>query len=81
MLTVTALKPSVPKRLPPPNGDFQHFAQTLSADELATLKQVSAFMAAKVAPLELSRPRPWTRPTLGEICIGLEINGYLPAEF
>src|SRR5262249_48560302 len=23
----------------------------------------------------------WTSPTLVEICIGLEINGYLPAEF
>jgi len=23
----------------------------------------------------------WTMPRLVEICIGLEINGYLPAEF
>jgi len=23
----------------------------------------------------------WITPTLEEICIGLEINGYLPAEF
>jgi len=23
----------------------------------------------------------WTTPTLVEICIGMEINGYLPAEF
>jgi len=23
----------------------------------------------------------WTTPSLIEICIGLEINGYLPAEF
>jgi coenzyme PQQ precursor peptide PqqA len=23
----------------------------------------------------------WTTPILTEICIGLEINGYLPAEF
>jgi len=23
----------------------------------------------------------WTTPALVEICIGLEINGYLPAEF
>ncbi|MGA8650868.1 MAG: pyrroloquinoline quinone precursor peptide PqqA [Xanthobacteraceae bacterium] len=22
----------------------------------------------------------WTTPTLVEVCIGLEINGYLPAE-
>jgi coenzyme PQQ precursor peptide PqqA len=26
------------------------------------------------------RPMTWTTPTLVEICIGLEINGYLPAE-
>ena len=25
--------------------------------------------------------RAWNTPTLVEICIGLEINGYLPAEF
>jgi len=23
----------------------------------------------------------WATPTLVEICLGLEINGYLPAEF
>jgi coenzyme PQQ precursor peptide PqqA len=23
----------------------------------------------------------WTSPTLVEICVGLEINGYLPAEY
>jgi len=23
----------------------------------------------------------WNTPTLVEICVGLEINGYLPAEF
>jgi coenzyme PQQ precursor peptide PqqA len=23
----------------------------------------------------------WTTPSLVEICIGLEINGYMPAEF
>src|SRR5262249_19189173 len=27
------------------------------------------------------RPMAWTIPTLVEICVGLEINGYLPAEF
>jgi coenzyme PQQ precursor peptide PqqA len=27
------------------------------------------------------RAMAWTTPTLVEICIGLEINGYLPAEF
>jgi coenzyme PQQ precursor peptide PqqA len=29
----------------------------------------------------MTRTTPWTTPTLIEICIGLEINGYLPAEF
>jgi len=26
-------------------------------------------------------PMAWTTPVVVEICIGLEINGYLPAEF
>ncbi|MBO0756252.1 MAG: pyrroloquinoline quinone precursor peptide PqqA [Bradyrhizobiaceae bacterium] len=26
-------------------------------------------------------PMAWTTPVLVEICVGLEINGYLPAEF
>jgi len=80
MLTLTAPKPSVPEQLSP-NGDFHQFAQTWGADEQAILEQVCAFMATKVAPLDLSRSCPWTTPTLGEIGIGLEINGYLPAEF
>jgi coenzyme PQQ precursor peptide PqqA len=33
-----------------------------------------------VAKREQGRPMAWTTPTLVEICIGLEINGYLPAE-
>ena len=31
--------------------------------------------------MKRNRPSAWTTPTLVEICIGLEINGYLPAEF
>jgi len=27
------------------------------------------------------QPMAWTTPILVEICLGLEINGYLPAEF
>ena len=27
------------------------------------------------------KPMAWTTPVPVEICIGLEINGYLPAEF
>jgi coenzyme PQQ precursor peptide PqqA len=31
--------------------------------------------------IALEKIMAWTTPTLVEICIGLEINGYLPAEF
>jgi alkylation response protein AidB-like acyl-CoA dehydrogenase len=51
MATATALKPSTPKQLPPPNSDFYQFAETLGADELAILKRVRAFMETKVAPI------------------------------
>jgi coenzyme PQQ precursor peptide PqqA len=30
---------------------------------------------------ETNMTKTWTTPTLTEICVGLEINGYLPAEF
>src|SRR5499427_10590550 len=40
-----------PKVLPPPNSDFYQTAETLSADELAILKKVRAFMDSKVAPI------------------------------
>ena len=51
MATASALKPSVPKQLPPPNSDFYQFVETLGADELATVKRVRAFMETKVAPV------------------------------
>jgi alkylation response protein AidB-like acyl-CoA dehydrogenase len=40
-----------PKHLPEPNVDFYELAETLPADELATLKQVREFMRSKVAPV------------------------------
>src|SRR5216117_1068339 len=40
-----------PKPLPPPNSDFYELAETLPAEELAVVKQVRAFMEAKVAPI------------------------------
>jgi alkylation response protein AidB-like acyl-CoA dehydrogenase len=40
-----------PKPLPEPNVDFYELAETLPADELATLKQVREFMRSKVAPV------------------------------
>src|SRR5262252_1878796 len=39
------------KPLPAPNSDFYQFAETLSANELAILKKVRAFMESKVAPI------------------------------
>ena len=40
-----------PKPLPLPNSDFYELAETLTAEELALLKQVRAFMESKVAPV------------------------------
>jgi len=47
-----------------------------------------SLLASGVAPARSGRATvtwedimTWTTPTLVEICIGLEINGYLPAEF
>src|SRR5579863_4112006 len=40
-----------PKPLPPPNSDFYEVYETLSANELAIVKRVRAFMEAKVAPI------------------------------
>jgi glutaryl-CoA dehydrogenase len=40
-----------PKPLPAPNSDFYELYETLSAEELATVKKVRAFMEAKVAPV------------------------------
>ena len=37
--------------LPEPNSDFYEITETLNAEELATLKQVRAFMKDKVAPV------------------------------
>src|SRR5947199_3341043 len=39
------------KPLPPPNTDFYEVTETLNPEELALLKQVRAFMKAKVAPV------------------------------
>jgi coenzyme PQQ precursor peptide PqqA len=38
-------------------------------------------LKAVVGNVPKERSMAWTTPTLVEICIGLEINGYLPAEF
>src|SRR6478672_9834677 len=51
----TATKPAKetrqPKQLPPPNSDFYDVYETLSAEELAIVKQVRGFLESKVAPI------------------------------
>jgi len=42
---------------------------------------VSAHVACAQGTEQEETTMAWTTPTLVEICIGLEINGYLPAEF
>jgi coenzyme PQQ precursor peptide PqqA len=50
---------------------------------MATRITLWAVSLARIRLARVSRERSmtWTTPTLVEICIGLEINGYLPAEF
>ena len=40
-----------------------------------------AFALGSVRTTVRGNTMAWTTPTLVEICVGLEINGYLPAEF
>src|SRR5271169_2609536 len=49
--TVAAKPAKQPKPLPAPDSDFYEVYETLSAEELATVKKVRAFMEAKVAPV------------------------------
>jgi len=73
---------SQPKPLPAPNVDFYELAETLPADELATLKQVREFMRGKVAPIInkywIEDAFPFELlPSLKELGIGgVAINGY-----
>jgi len=48
-LSIPAVKPAKP--LPEPNSDFYEVYETLSPEELSTLKRVRAFMEAEVAPV------------------------------
>src|SRR6202050_4679519 len=43
--------PQSTKPLPAPNSDFYGLAETLPAEDLATIKQLRAFMETKVAPI------------------------------
>jgi hypothetical protein len=43
---------------------------------------VKKTIKASARPLKCEdMPMAWTSPTLVEICVGLELNGYLPAEY
>jgi len=50
-MTITTLTPLAPKQLPAPNSDFYSIYETLSAEELATVRRIREFMEAKVAPV------------------------------
>ena len=85
MTTATALKPSAPKQLPPPNSDFYQFADLLTAEERSVLhkvRPVRVFMESKVAPIITKY---WTEdafpfellPAFRELNLGgLGIEGY-----
>jgi len=71
-----------PKPLPAPNSDFYELYETLSPEELATVKRVRAFMEAKVEPVVTKY---WVDdafpfellPAVKELGIGgLGMNGY-----
>jgi coenzyme PQQ precursor peptide PqqA len=52
-------------------------------EPVLTLSQRTARLCVRFGTNDSQRKRAmaWTTPTLVEICVGLEINGYLPAEF
>src|ERR1700751_6350223 len=78
----TSFAPNKPKPLPAPNSDFYDVYETLSAEELTTVKRVRAFMETKVAPVITDY---WVKdafpfellPAIKELDIGgLAMQGY-----
>jgi len=64
-------------------GDNGQFAQSSSGKSLFPfwLRQPMDRRGNAVpSNIEGNTPMSWTTPTLVEVCIGLEINGYLPAD-
>ena len=73
-IVTEGLKPV--KALPEPSVDFYELAETLPAEELATLEQVREFMQRKVAPvINKKSPGTWQtdsrRHSTGRSCISL----------
>jgi coenzyme PQQ precursor peptide PqqA len=59
-------------------------ARCIAAAKTAALRLCDAHLTFGANSLEAvneEETMTWATPTLNEICIGLEINGYLPAEF
>src|SRR6201997_1879333 len=78
----SSFAPNKPKPLPAPNSDFYDVYETLSAEELTTVKRVRAFMESKVAPIITDY---WVKdafpfellPAIKELGIGgLAMHGY-----
>ena len=78
----TSFAPNKSKPLPAPNTDFYEVYETLSAEELAIVKRVRAFMESKVAPVITDY---WVKdafpfellPAIKELGIGgLAMHGY-----
>jgi alkylation response protein AidB-like acyl-CoA dehydrogenase len=51
MPTATATKPTAPKPVPVPNGDFYQLVDHLTPDEKAIVKKVRTYMETKVQPV------------------------------
>jgi coenzyme PQQ precursor peptide PqqA len=74
--------------MPPPRRSAERIVPSETNYNPRRGGRVAGAVARRPAPIYLvfrnSREddkMAWTTPTLVEICIGLEINGYLPAEF
>ena len=66
------------------SGGNGQFAQSSSGKSLFSFwLQQPMYKSGDSGPsnIEGNTSMSWTTPTLVEVCIGLEINGYLPPEF
>jgi coenzyme PQQ precursor peptide PqqA len=72
--------------IPPPHANGKRVALSRDPAALRRPLRCTTFLSMMRVPQtarhnEEETIMAWTTPTLVEICIGLEINGYLPAEF
>ena len=64
-----------------PNPDNSCAYDNRSSHQLRRQFRSTILMVCESSHNNVEELMAWTTPTLVEICIGLEINGYLPAEF